>query len=120
MARRRVAPVLSEMRDALDGIQQAAAGKSFEDFQREWLLRHGVQRGIEILSEASRHLPDEMLATQPDIPWPQVRGIGNLLRHEYHRIADRLIWSVVTDSLPPLRIAVEAMWNALPQGERDR
>lgn len=62
---RKIRPVLQEMRAAIDGIETALVGKTFADFQRDWLLRHGVQRGIEIISEASRHLPAALLARHP-------------------------------------------------------
>ncbi|PSJ63892.1 HepT-like ribonuclease domain-containing protein [Pseudaminobacter soli (ex Li et al. 2025)] len=115
MAPRKVRPILAEMIEALDGIASATAGKSLDDFRADWLLKHGVQRGIEIISEAARHLPDELLLAAPDVPWKQVRGIGNVLRHEYHRIADPIIWAVVTDSLPALRAGVERMLEALDE-----
>lgn len=106
---RSVLVVLVEIIDALDGIAAATAEKGFAEFQADWLLRHGTQRGIEIISEAVRHLPDEMLASRPDLPWPQIRAAGNFLRHEYHRVSDALIWQVVVDDLPALRVAIEAM-----------
>lgn len=53
------------------------------DWQRQWL----VQRGIEIISEASRHLSSELKARHPEIPWQKVAGIGNVLRHGYETIA---------------------------------
>ncbi|WP_426237452.1 DUF86 domain-containing protein [Pararhizobium sp. DWP1-1-3] len=40
---------------------------------------------------------------RPEVPWPQVRTIGNVLRHEYHGLSDRIIWGVVTDELPALK-----------------
>ena len=43
----------------------AVAGKTFADFQKDWLLRHGAQRAIEIISEASRHVPDQLKAMHP-------------------------------------------------------
>ncbi|WP_378943032.1 DUF86 domain-containing protein [Mesorhizobium sp. ANAO-SY3R2] len=107
MAARKISPILTEILAAIDGIEKATAGKSLRDFQDDWLLKHGVQRGIEIISEASRHLPDEIFVNAPEIPWKQIRGIGNVLRHEYHKIADPIVWAVVTDNLPGLRIAVE-------------
>jgi len=66
----------------------------------------GIERAIEILSEASRHLPDDLLATEPGIPWKRVRGVGNVLRHEYHRIAAEVIWDVAVSDLPPLKAAL--------------
>jgi uncharacterized protein with HEPN domain len=68
-----------------------------------------VQRAIEIISEASRAIPDELKSTRPEIPWPKVRGIGNILRHQYEGLSDPIIWNVVTDELPRLKKAVEAM-----------
>ena len=109
MARRRIEPILVEMLDALDGIDAATSGKTIDDFRGNWLLRRGVERGMEIISEASRHIPDDLLKVAPDIPWKQIRGIGNALRHEYHRTSDSIIWAVVTDNLPSLRQAVEQM-----------
>jgi uncharacterized protein with HEPN domain len=44
-----------------------------------------------------------------------VQGIGNVLRHEYHKIADPIVWAVVTDSLPPLRAGIERMLETLDE-----
>ncbi|MGF7094410.1 HepT-like ribonuclease domain-containing protein [Aminobacter sp. BE82] len=96
MARRKDGPILAEILAALDGIEKATSDKTLHDYEQDWLLKHGVQRGIEIISEAARHLPDELLVTEPEIPWKQMRGIGNVPRHEYHRIADPIVWAVVT------------------------
>ena len=68
-----------------------------------------VQRVLEIVSEASRHIPDDLLLAAPGIRWRQIRGIGNIVRHEYHQIADEVIWVVVTDDLPPLKAAIVAI-----------
>ena len=86
---RKTAPVLDEMIKAIDGIEAAVAGKTFAEFQGDWLLKHGVQRGLEIISEASRRLPADMKAPHPAIRWPAIAGIGNVLRHDYHAISDK-------------------------------
>ena len=104
---RQIGAVVSEIIDALDGIAAATAGKTIEDFSGDWLLRHGVQRGIEIISEAARHLPEDLLDLAPEVPWKQIRGIGNVLRHEYHKVSDPIVWAVVTDNLPGLRVAIQ-------------
>ena len=116
MAGRRVEPILAEIVEAMDGIEAATKGKSIAEFKADWLLRHGVQRGIEIISEAARHLPDERLVAAPEIPWKKIRGIGNLLRHEYHKIADEIIWAVIQVDLPGLRLAVERIQKSLDAG----
>jgi uncharacterized protein with HEPN domain len=106
MVKRKVGPVLAEILEAIEGIETHTAGKSLADFQRDWLLRLAVQRALEIISEASRHLPDELLSHAPDVPWKKIRGIGNVLRHDYHRIADDVIWVVVVENMGPLKTAI--------------
>jgi uncharacterized protein with HEPN domain len=76
--------------------------RSLESGKRKrWL----VERGIEIISEASRHLSEELKARHPEIPWSKVAGIGNVLRHECERISHDVLWRVVHDDLPPLENA---------------
>jgi len=104
--RRLVRPALRAILEAIDGIEAAVSGKILDDFADDWLLRHGVQRGIEIISEAALRIPMELQETQPDIPWSEITGIGNVLRHEYHRISDTVVWNVVQNHLPPLKAAV--------------
>jgi uncharacterized protein with HEPN domain len=50
-----------------------------------------------------------MKATRPEIPWERIRALGNILRHEYASIDNARIWSVVTDHLDPLEVAVRAL-----------
>jgi uncharacterized protein with HEPN domain len=103
---------VDDILEAIWGIERAAAGKSFEDYWGDWLLRHAVQRAIEIISEASRSIPEDVQATRPEIPWARVRAIGNIMRHEYYSLSDRISWNVVIDELPRLRTAVWSIRNA--------
>ena len=106
---RKIAPILQEIIVAIDGIQMAVAGKVFADFQKDWVLRHGAQWAIEVISEASPHVPDQLQTMHPNIRWRSIAGIGNVLRHEYHSISDKVIWQVIKDELPPLKTAVLTM-----------
>ena len=70
------------------------------------MLRRAVERSLEIISEASRHIPTDLQAAHPEIPWRSVADIGNVLRHGYDQIADHRIWAVVEQELEK---AVRAM-----------
>jgi uncharacterized protein with HEPN domain len=106
---RKVGHVIHDILEAIDRVEEVTRGKSLSDFESSWQLRWLVQRAIEIISEASRGIPKELAATRPEIPWPQVQGIGNVLRHEYSGLSDRIIWNVVVDELPRLKLAVAAI-----------
>src|SRR5262245_47283061 len=100
---------LDDILEAIAGIEAATSGKTFASYKDDWLTKRAVERGIEIISEASRALPNEVTTLRPEIPWRRVRGIGNVIRHEYYELADAIIWGVVFDELPALKGAVEAL-----------
>lgn len=65
MPGRNILVVLTEIEQAIEGIDKATAGKSIDDFANDWLLKHGVERGLEIISEACRHILDDLLSWRP-------------------------------------------------------
>jgi uncharacterized protein with HEPN domain len=106
---RDIAIILDEILEMIRGIEDTVASQSRQEIEAHFMVRLGVHRAIEIISEASRHLPQELLELAPDIPWRSIRGMGNVLRHEYHHIADDVIWDVIQHDLPPLKIAIQAL-----------
>jgi uncharacterized protein with HEPN domain len=44
------------MLESIRGIEKAIAGKTFRDYERFWVLRSALERGIEVISEASRQI----------------------------------------------------------------
>lgn len=88
-----------EAAERVGGIMRDLTLDAFEaDWQRHWL----VQRGVEIISEASRHLPGDMKARHPGIPWTKVAAIGNVLRHGYEEVEARVLWKLVREDMPLL------------------
>jgi uncharacterized protein with HEPN domain len=74
---------LTDIVEAIALIRADMTGVTLEAFEADRRKRWLVERGIEIISEASRRLPAELKARHPHIPWSKVAAIGNVLRHEY-------------------------------------
>ncbi len=108
---------LEDIRDAIDEAQRFTAGMTFERYRADPLVRRGIERCVEIISEASRHVPEGRKAAHPQIPWRNVADIGNVLRHGYRVVDQGIIWGVVQEHLPPLKAAVEAMLREVEGGE---
>ena len=100
---------LGDIAEAIAGIRAALADVTFDIFQQSWALQRAVERGLEIISEASRRLPDADKAAHPSVPWNDIAGIGNILRHEYHRAEPLIIWNITVEHLPALASAVEVL-----------
>jgi uncharacterized protein with HEPN domain len=107
-------PRLRDIVDAIGYIQSDLKRVTLESFAGDRNKRWQVDRGLEIVSEASRHLPEDLKARHPEIPWRKVAGIGNVLRHEYTRVAADVLWRVVQDDLAVLEQDCRAELLALP------
>jgi uncharacterized protein with HEPN domain len=64
---RKVGHVLHDILEAIERVEEITQGKTLADFEREWQLRWLVQRAIEIISEASRGIP-ETISRDPKSP----------------------------------------------------
>lgn len=105
----RAAERLRHILEAIRGIQDTTAGLSRDIVMEHWTLRSAVERGFEIISEAARHVPDELLEKRPDIPWKKIRGIGNVLRHGYDALDHDILWQTISVRLDPLEKAVRGL-----------
>jgi uncharacterized protein with HEPN domain len=107
----------SALRDILRHVllaQEFVAGmdaKSFHDDARTVLA---VIRCLEVISEASRRLPQEVKARHPSIAWRQIAGAGNIYRHNYEDVTADIVWDTVARDLPTLREAVEQELSKTP------
>ena len=83
------------------------------------LVYDAVERCLERISEAAKKLGTDAEHLCPGIPWPQIRALGNVFRHEYDTIEPARVWYVVQDDLPPLKTAVEEILRKLRSREAD-
>jgi uncharacterized protein with HEPN domain len=81
---------LDDIIRAIDGAELTIGGIGFDTFQTVYHMPRTVERCIEIVSEATRHIPTELKTRYPDIPWQQIAGIGNVLRHDFDLVDDHI------------------------------
>ena len=108
----KVSPLVLRLRDllaAIDATTDFVREHDFGSYSVDTKTRWSVERAIEIVSEASRHIPEAMTEPYTHIPWRDVGAVGNRLRHEYYRVDEAVTWNIATRSLPELRVVVAAM-----------
>jgi uncharacterized protein with HEPN domain len=88
---------------AIENIERFLAGKTQQDYADDHFLQLATERLLEIICEASRHIPENVRSCEPGIPWTRMVDFGNRLRHAYHRVDPAIVWSVVANDLPPLK-----------------
>jgi uncharacterized protein with HEPN domain len=104
---------LSDIRHNIVMAEGFVAGMTYATFKDDNLHLYAAIRCLEIISEASRWLPDKLRERHSAIQWKDMAAAGNIYRHEYEDVAAREVWDTLTLHLPPLRIVVEQELAAL-------
>jgi uncharacterized protein with HEPN domain len=97
---------LQDIVEAIDHIDIFLGTMTFENYEADLKTKAAVERKMQIITEAAVRLGVEASLLCPSIDWDGFRGMGNILRHAYHRIDDKVVWDTVKEELPPMRKAV--------------
>jgi uncharacterized protein with HEPN domain len=107
MPSRTTEAALRDIRYHIELATEFIAGFDPGTFKSDLRSVYAVTRCLEIISEASRRLPDGLKARHPAIAWKQMAGAGNVYRHDYEDVAAQFVWDTVQRALPALREVVE-------------
>lgn len=87
---------------AIEKIDRYTADMTFEQFAADERTIDAVIRNFMVIGEATRHVPEDVRAASPDIPWRLMEGMRHVLVHDYDAVNLDTIWQTVTEDLPPL------------------
>jgi uncharacterized protein with HEPN domain len=96
--------VLQDILRHLDLIQQFTKQLEYENFRSDILRVYAVTRCLEIISEASRRLSDELKTRHPAIASKEMAAAGNVFRHEYEEVSVQRLWDTMQLALPPCEL----------------
>lgn len=99
---------IEDILESIDKIERYTKDMDYAAWLEDEKTVDAVVRNIEIIGEASSHLPDDVLERYADIPWHLMKGIRNFLAHEYFGVDVEVIWKTVKEDLPLLRERLQA------------
>ena len=85
----------------------ARLNHSEEAFRKDKGLRAGAVFYIAQIGELSLHFSEEFKEAHNEIPWREIKGMRNILIHEYHAASPKTIWETVTEDIPALQAMME-------------
>lgn len=98
---------IDDILNALTHIQEYTMGYTLEKFESDQRTIDAVIRNLEVIGEASRHIPDSVTKKYSEVPWRYMRDMRNLLIHEYFGVHPQIIWKTIVSDLPPLKLKLK-------------
>ena len=88
-------------------VASYVAGTTLKHFSGDTMKQDAVVRRIEIIGEATWHLNDETRTLFPNLPFRQMRGMRNIMAHDYANVNVQIVWEVATVHLPEMVRLIE-------------
>ncbi|MEW6521064.1 MAG: DUF86 domain-containing protein [Thermodesulfobacteriota bacterium] len=80
---REIVDYLEDILNAIIEVDDFLQGMSYEDFAADKKTINAVIRSLEVLGEATKHIPSAFRHRHPDIPWSKMAGMRDVLIHDY-------------------------------------
>lgn len=102
---------LDDILEAAERIEKYTKGMSRGKLKKHTLVLDGVVRNLEIIGEAAKNIPSQIKEKHPEIEWKKISGLRDILAHEYFGIDLDVVWDIVKNKLPILRVQVSHILN---------
>ena len=113
MSSRKVNQRIQDILDIGAEIEVFTQGMSFNDFQEDTKTVRAVLYNVAVIGEAAASLMPEVEVAYPEIPWVDIRGMRNIVIHEYFRVNLEIIWQTIQTELPPLLRQLQELQSRL-------
>jgi uncharacterized protein with HEPN domain len=95
-------------------IRRYVAGMTYDAFVADERTWDAVMRNLEIIGEAAKNLPDDVVVHAPDVDWRKVRGMRDVLAHGYFSLDPKVVWNTATTKIDEVEAAVLALLRRFP------
>lgn len=97
---------LDDMLEAVKRIEKYTKSLILEKLKKDDLVLDGIVRNLEIIGEAAKNIPAQVKEKHPEIEWKKMSGLRDILAHEYFGIDLEVVWDIVKNKLPILKMQV--------------
>lgn len=100
----RIADILRES----EKIVRYVEGMDQRQFEADDRTVDAVLRCLAVIGEAATRLPESATGAYPKVPWKNIRGMRNIVIHEYFGVSLDVVWRTVMVEVPELISALRA------------
>ncbi len=97
---------LNDILESCEKVRDYLSDFTFEKFCADGKTIDAVVRNLEIIGEAVKCIPAEMLTSQPQIEWKRIARFRDIIAHYYFKVDLEVVWSITQKDIDELSAAV--------------
>ena len=98
---------LADIIAAMDAIEEFVENIGLEDFKNSDMISSAVIRKFEIIGEAAKNVPEDIVRKNKEIPWKKMAGMRDRLIHFYFGVKHDLVWRTIKQDIPQLKPLIQ-------------
>ncbi len=97
---------LDDILEAVQKVKTYVQSITHDQFLRDSMRIDAIVRNLEIIGEATSHIPAEVRAKYPEVEWQKASNFRNIAIHEYFRVSLDVVWNITQDDLSKLETQI--------------
>ena len=103
---------LADIIQCCDRVLEYTDGHTLDSFSEDYKSVDAVARNLEIIGEAVKNIPSEVLVLRPEINWSDVAKFRDVIAHQYFRVKLTVVWDTIHNEIRGIRTAASNLYVA--------
>jgi len=95
--------LLFDILQSVEKIEEFSRDISLDRLTTDERTKDAILRNLQVIGEASKNLPDSLIANHPEVDWSGLAGVRDIVTHRYFRVDWNLLWTSIHEELPVLK-----------------
>lgn len=97
---------LQDIYECCQKVLEYSKSSSYRDFCTDQKTIDAVLHNLLVIGEATKSLPVNLFERYPEIPWKKIKGLRDIIAHQYFGLDYPLIWDIVKTRIPDLQMVI--------------
>lgn len=86
-----------------------------QDFYESQEKQDLVSYRLQVIGEAAKRISNDLTEKYPNLPWREMKGMRDILIHQYDKIIIEILWETVKDRLPEVESEIRRIYNDMSE-----
>lgn len=113
--KRDISIYLKDILESIERVENFVKDMNYDEFVKDEKTHYAVIRCIEIVGEATKHIPNYIRRKYPEIPWKDIAGMRDKVIHFYFGINLKKVWKTVEEDFPEIKPLIKKVFENLKE-----